>query len=151
MAQTVKNLPAKQETQVWFLGQEDLLEKGMATYSNILGASLVAQMVKNLPAKQETWVLSLGWEDSLEEEMTTNSSILAWRISWTEEPGGLLSMGSRRVGHDWATNTFTFHFKYIQQAKSSSHENHHLGTGIYLHYNMTRFSRLVYILIPHSR
>ena len=49
----------------------------MATYSNILGASLVAQMVKNLPAKQETWVLSLGWEDSLEEEMTTNSSILA--------------------------------------------------------------------------
>ena len=113
--------------------------------------SLVAQMVKNLPAKQETWVLSLGWEDSLEEEMTTNSSILAWRISWTEEPGGLLSMGSRRVGHDWATNTFTFHFKYIQQAKSSSHENHHLGTGIYLHYNTTRFSRLVYILIPHSR
>ena len=53
------------------------------------GASLVAQSVKNLPAVQETWVLSLGWEDPLEKEMATHSSILAWRIPWTEEPGGL--------------------------------------------------------------
>ena len=52
-------------------------------------ASLVAQMVKNLLAMQETQVQSLGWEDPLEEEMATHSSILAWRISWTEEPGGL--------------------------------------------------------------
>ena len=51
-------------------------------------ASLVAQLVKNLPAMWEIWVLSLGWEDPLEEEMT-HSSILAWRIPWTEEPGGL--------------------------------------------------------------
>ena len=49
----------------------------------------MAQMVKNLPAMQETWVLSLGWEDPLEEGMATHSSILAWRIPWTEEPGGL--------------------------------------------------------------
>ena len=49
---------------------------------------------------QETWVQSLGWEDPLEEEMTTHSSILAWNILWTEEPGGLQSMGSQRVGHD---------------------------------------------------
>ena len=49
----------------------------------------VAQTVKNLPAVQETRVQSLGWEDSLEKEMATNSSILAWRIPWTEEPGGL--------------------------------------------------------------
>ena len=55
-------------------------------------ASLVAQMVKNLPAKQETWVWSLGQEDSLEKGMDTHSSILAWRIPWTEEPGGLESM-----------------------------------------------------------
>ena len=68
-------------------------------------ASLVAQSVKNLPAVQETWVQSLGWEDPLEKEMATHSSILAWKISWTEEPGGLQSMGSQRVGHDWATNT----------------------------------------------
>ena len=60
----------------------------------------VAQMVKNLPAIQETWVQSLGWEDSLEEGMATHSSILAWRIPGTEEPGGLPSMGSHRVGHD---------------------------------------------------
>ena len=63
-------------------------------------ASLVAQRVKNLPAVQETRVLSLGWEDPLEKEMATHSSILAWKISWTEEPGGLQSMGSQRVGHD---------------------------------------------------
>ena len=50
---------------------------------------MVAQMIKNLPAMQETWVRSLGQEDPLEKEMATHSSILAWRISWTEEPGGL--------------------------------------------------------------
>ena len=56
-------------------------------------ASLVAQMmVKNLPAMRETWVLSLGWEDLLEEGMESHSSILAWRIPWTEEPGGLQFM-----------------------------------------------------------
>jgi len=63
-------------------------------------ASLVAQRVKNLPAMWETWVQSLGWEDPLEEGVATHSSILAWRIPWTEEPGGLQSMGSHRVGHD---------------------------------------------------
>ena len=51
---------------------------------------------------QETWDRSLGWEDPLEEEMATHSSILVWEISWTEEPGGLQSKGSKRVGHDWA-------------------------------------------------
>ena len=63
-------------------------------------ASLVAQLVKSLPAMQETWVRSLSWEDPLEKGMATHSSILAWRIPWTEEPGGLQSMGSKRVGHD---------------------------------------------------
>jgi len=57
-------------------------------------------LVKNLPAVQETQVQSLGWEDPLEEEMTTHSSILAWKISGTEEPGGLQSMGLQRVRHD---------------------------------------------------
>ena len=57
-------------------------------------------MVKNLPAIQETWVQSLGWEDPLEKEMATHSSILAWRISWTEEPGELQSMGLQKVGND---------------------------------------------------
>ena len=64
------------------------------------GTSLVAQMAKHLPAMQETQVWSLGWEDSLQEGMVTVSSILAWRIPWTEEPGGLFSMGSQRVRHD---------------------------------------------------
>ena len=63
-------------------------------------ASLLAQSVKNLPAMQETQVQSLGWEDPLEKEMATHSSILAWKIPWTEEPGGLQSMGLQRVQHD---------------------------------------------------
>ena len=62
-------------------------------------ASQVAQGVENTLAKQETWVRSLGWEDSLEEEMVTHSTILAREIPWTEEPGGLQSIGSQRVGH----------------------------------------------------
>ena len=60
----------------------------------------MAQTVKNLPAMQETQVRSLGQEDPLVKRMATHSSILAWRILWTEEPGGLQSMGSQRVGHD---------------------------------------------------
>ena len=63
-------------------------------------SSLVAQMVKNPPAMQETWVQSLDWEDPPEKGMATHSSILAWRIPWTEEPGGLQSMGSQRVRRD---------------------------------------------------
>ena len=62
--------------------------------------SLVAQMVKHLPAMWEKQVRSLGQEDTLKKEMVTHSSILAWKISWTEEPGGPQPMGSERVGHD---------------------------------------------------
>ena len=63
-------------------------------------------MIKNLPANagnirdKDMQIGSLGWEDPLEESMATHISILAWRIPWTEEPGGLQSMGSQRVGHD---------------------------------------------------
>ena len=57
---------------------------------------------------QEMWVQSLGWEDPLEEEMTTHSSILAWGMPWTEEPGRLQSMGSRRVRHDLVTKQQPF-------------------------------------------
>ena len=61
---------------------------------------MVAQMVKNLPAVQEMQVQSLGRADPLEKEMATHSSVLAWRIPWTEGPGGLQPMGSKQVGHD---------------------------------------------------
>ena len=57
-------------------------------------------MVKDLPAVKETWVQSLGREDPMEKKMATHSSILAWRIPWTEEPGGLQSVGLQRVGHE---------------------------------------------------
>ena len=62
----------------------------------ISGAFLVAQTVKNPPAVWETWVLSVGWEDPLEKGTATHSSIPAWRISWTEEPGGLQSIGLQK-------------------------------------------------------
>ena len=85
--------------------------------------SLVAQRLKRLTPMQETWVQSLGWEDPLEKEMATHSSILAWRISWTEEPGRLQSTGSQRVGHDFTftfenrtanlTSTFNFHKYFV--------------------------------------
>ena len=68
--------------------------------TNKTRASLVPQMVKNPPAMREIWVPSLHWEDSLEEGMATHSSILAWRIPWTEEPGGLWSRRLQRVGYN---------------------------------------------------
>ena len=66
-----------------------------ASYTEFIGASLIAQLVKNLPAMQETCIHFLGWEDPLEKEMATHSSILAWRIPWAEEPGRLQFMGSQ--------------------------------------------------------
>ena len=69
-------------------------------------ASLVAHVVKNLPAMQETQVPSLGWEDPLEKGMATHTSIVAWRIPWTEEPGGLQSMGHKESDTtEWLTST----------------------------------------------
>ena len=64
-------------------------------------ASLLAQTVKRLSAMRETRVQSLGWEDALEKETAVHSSTLAWKIPWTEEPGRVQSMGSKRVRHDF--------------------------------------------------
>ena len=78
------------------------LTRDVSLFYNLLfyWASLVAQRLKHLPAMRETWVQSLSQEDPLEKEMATHSSILAWRIPWTEEPGGLQSTGLQTVGHD---------------------------------------------------
>ena len=76
------------------------------TYIFVFVMSLVAHLMKNLPAVQKTSVQSLGWEDPREKWMATHFSILAWKISWTEEPGRLQSIGSQRVGHNWVTNTY---------------------------------------------
>ena len=87
--------------------------------------SLVPQRLKCLPAMRETRFQSLGREDPLEEEMATHSSILAWRIPWTEEPGGLQSTGSQRVGHNWATSLSLFFFlsTYISEYAGSVFHN----------------------------
>ena len=76
------------------------LLKNVYVYSR---TSLVAQMVKRLSALRETQVRSLGGENPLEKEMAVHPSTIAWKIPWIEEPGRLQSMGSQRVGHDWAT------------------------------------------------
>ena len=86
-----------------------------------LWASLVAQMVKNPPAMRETWVQFLSWEDSLEKEIATNSNILAWRIPWTEEPGGLQFMGSQRVRRYWITKYNTLSVEMGQRRECCCH------------------------------
>ena len=80
-----------------------VLERTFVWRQGFIRGFLVAQLVKNPLAMQEPWVWSLGWEDPLEKVLATHSTVLAWRIPWTEEPGGLQSMGSQRVRHDWVT------------------------------------------------
>ena len=77
------------------------------------GAFQVTLMIKNLPGMQERQVQSLGREDPMEKDVATLSSILAWRIPWTEEPGGLQSIGSQRVGHSWSDLAGTAHILNI--------------------------------------
>ena len=100
VAQLVKNQPAMQEDPGSIPGSRRSPGEGIGYPLQFSWASVVAQMVKNMPAVLEIWVQSLGWEDPLEGGMTTYSSILAWRIPWTEEPGGLQPMGLQRVGDD---------------------------------------------------
>ena len=90
--------------------------------------SLVVQTVKNLTVMQETQVRFLAWKDSLEEGMATQSSILAWRIPWTEEPGGLQTMGSQRVRHDRETFTFPFDMEGMTEVEGQMEG----GTTLYL-------------------
>ena len=106
------NSPSVLEKNVYtrYIKSEPVTAPGRFGFLMPLSSSLVAQTVKNLPAMQETCIQSLGQENPLEKGMAIHSSILAWRVPWTEEPGGLQSVGSQRVGHNWATNTFTFHF-----------------------------------------
>ena len=81
-------------------------------------------MVKNLPSLWESWLWSLGWDDPLEKGKATHSRILAWRIPWTEEPGGLQSMGSQTAGYDWVTNTFTFTYLSVHTHKNHNPQQH---------------------------
>ena len=79
---------------------KDCIRKRLVLVDLDILTFLMVQNVKSLPAMQETWVQFLVWKDPLEKEIATHSSILAWRIPWTEEPGGLQSMGLQRIGHD---------------------------------------------------
>ena len=84
----------------------------------------MAQTVKILPAMQETWVQSLGQEDPLEKGVAMHFSIFTWRISWTKEPAALQSMGSQRMGQDWATNTFFFNLCVCVCVRALSYFGH---------------------------
>ena len=97
------------KTELWLLGIQPL-EFTVGNYICFPGGSVV----KNSPAKEEMWVHSLDREDPLEKEMATYSSVLAWEIPSTEEPGGLQSKRSQRVGHDWVSkHTLTILIKLI--------------------------------------
>ena len=91
---------------------------------SFLRTSLVTQMVKHLSIMWETWVRSLGREDPLEKEMAIHPSTIAWKIPWTEEPGRLQSMGSPRVGHDWATS-LSFSLRNLHTVLHSGYINLH--------------------------
>ena len=104
-------------------------------------SSLVAQVVKNLPAVQETRIRSLGQKDPLEKGMATHSNILAWRIPWTEEPGGLQSMGLHRVRHNWVSDTHT-------HAHAHTHARAHTHTSALLELQLVQLT--VQILGPIS-
>ena len=108
IAQLVKkNFPCSTGDPSLIPGSERSAREGIGYPLQYSWASLVAQLVKNLPAMRETWVQSLGWEDPLEKGKATHSSILAWRVPWTEEPGGLQSMGLQRVRHRLSDFHFT--------------------------------------------
>ena len=99
-----KDLREAEDIKKWWQNtQKNYTNKVLMTQISFTGGS----GGKESPCMQETWVQSLGQEDSLEKEMATHSSILAWRIPWTEEPGGLQSMGSQRVRYDLATKPQT--------------------------------------------
>ena len=102
-------------------------------YTGFPGSTVVRTHL-SMWARQEMQVQSLGREEPLEEEMATHSSILAWRIPWTEEPGGLQSMGSLRVACDLGTNTFFFfhqatnsHFRAVSYNFKTPKVNKSLG------------------------
>ena len=107
-------------------------------------------MVKNLPAQWETWVQSLGWEDPLEKARQPHSNILAWRIPWTEESGGLQSMGSQRVDMtEWLTRTHT-HTPYINSTANICFQyNVLISTDeVAMHLSDANFSTCVLDSIP---
>ena len=83
-------------------------ENGNRLQYSCLVSSLATQTVKHLPTVRETWVPSLNQKDLLEKKMAPHSNTLAWKIPWTEEPGGLQSMELQRVGHDWATSLSSY-------------------------------------------
>ena len=103
---------SKTSLNIWKFTVYVLLKPGLENFEHYFTRiSLVAQMVSHLPTMGESWVRSLGWEDPLEKEMATHSNTLAWRIPWMEEPDGLQSMGSQRVGHN-TTERLRFHFHF---------------------------------------
>ena len=113
-------------------------------------ASLVAQTVKNLPARRKSHVLSLGWEDPAEKGMAPHASILAWEILWTEEPGGLQSMGSQTVRHDQVTNTLTFvHSEVKTTIKLMNMPSPH-GSYLYLCFLVMICTRTLWWIISES-
>ena len=97
-------------------------------------------MVKNPPAMQETWVQFMGQEDPLEKRMAIHSRILAWEIPWTEEPGGLQSIGLQRVGHDLATKSQLHTYLHLQPEAVGHQPSIHSST--HFHYQLSLLTHI---------
>ena len=115
--QILINQDNKGRGRAWIDNTPRVPNSDLAIHCVCIWASLVTQTTKDSACNVGDPVWSLGWEDPLEKEMATHSSNLAWRTPWTEEPGGLQSMRSQRVRHDWVTNTQLF---FIQLCQSLS-------------------------------
>ena len=103
-------------------------------------------MVKNLPTMQEAWVQSLGLEDPLEKGMATHSGILAWEIPWTEEAGGLQSMGLQRVKHDWVTEHIHIHQEIQWLRKNLLELSKHVMLQSWLWYMKKSDYKKIYVI-----
>ena len=124
VAQLVKNLPPMQEQ--WSIpGLGRSAREGIGYPFQYSWASLVAQTVKNPPAMQETWVRSLDWEDPLEEGLEIHSSVLAWRILWTEKPGGLQPMGLQTAHGVTKSQTWLSNSAQHADLKAVLHKTRH--------------------------
>ena len=120
----------------------------------------MAQTVKHLPAIKEIWVKSLGWEDPLEKQISTHSSTFAWKIPWTEKPGGLQPVGSQRVRHDWATSLtlawirlpiFTAHRINLKLKQNSAWSGHYLVHSLILHWYALCSSYTGFHFVPENK
>ena len=125
------SVSSHQASQVALVVKNPPANAGDAREMWVQGLALVAQTVENLPAMWETWVRPLGRVDPWEKGMAPHSSILTWSIPWTEEPGGLQSIGSHRVRHDWLSMARQWEVRGLGQGHAAGRHLDRTRTGVF--------------------